>query len=242
MKLFTGLFRAARKRLATHDTDMGSFRDAINELVAGKDGMSDEDVAAKVEALKEITNDLPESEDKSKLLRFIEDFKEVKSQDEATAKSAGEAVADLFEKLDTEAMKDAPEFDSPEAEPAAEPVETEVAEEVVEETKEPAPEDGAEEVEAAKKEVCEDDDNSEYTLEEIYQFIKKRMAEDESCDVDQEEIQEDSAEEIEGEEVTEEDEDMTTDHAPHIPVTLKGNANNSGIAEMFANIKNGGIR
>lgn len=38
MKLFTGLFRAARKRTMTTDNDMGMFRTKLEELVAGKDG------------------------------------------------------------------------------------------------------------------------------------------------------------------------------------------------------------
>ena len=106
MKLITGLFRFARKRVQTTDTDMGAFRDKIDELVAKKDSLSDEEVESKVEELKTMSADLPESEDKGKLDRFLEDFKSVKEQDEATAKEAAGMVADLFEKLDTEAMQD----------------------------------------------------------------------------------------------------------------------------------------
>lgn len=104
MKLLTGLFRAARKRLMTTDNDMGMFRDKLMELVASKDKLSDEEVAAKVDELKGFTADLPGDEDKAKLDRFLDDFKAVKEQDEATAKEAAGMVADLFEKLDTAAM------------------------------------------------------------------------------------------------------------------------------------------
>ena len=105
MRLLTGLFRLARKRVLTTDTDMGAFRDKITELVEKKDSLSDDEITKKVEELKAMSADLPESDDKGKLDRFLEDFKSVKEQDRAAANEAAKMVADLFEKLDTEAMK-----------------------------------------------------------------------------------------------------------------------------------------
>lgn len=210
MKLLTGLFRAARKRRMTTDNDMGMFRTKLEELVAGKDSLKDEEVVAKVDELKGLTADLPDSEDKAKLDRFLDDFKAVKEQDEATAKEAAGMVADLFEKLDTAAMQDVPavepaaeESAEPEAEaeaPAEEPVE-EATEEIVEQTEVPA-----EEAEDA-------DPNPEYSLEEIYQFVKKRMAEDAACEDEAPEAEEEVSEE-------EKEEEVVTDHAPFIPVTM----------------------
>lgn len=232
MKLLTGLFRAARKRTMVTDNDMGMFRDKLNELVEGKDSLSDEEINAKVDELKGFTNDLPGDDDKAKLDRFLEDFKAIKDQDEATAKEAAGMVADLFEKLDTAAMQDVPaaaepaveeepaaEESAPEAEPAAEegPA-TETTEEVVEETV--APEGEADDAEPG--------DNAEYTLEEIYQFIKKRMAEDGEADAEPEE------------EVTEEEkEEVVTDHAPRIPVTVNQKSAAGSLGAMFAGIKRG---
>ena len=109
MKLLTGLFRYARKRTQTTDNDMGMFRTKLTELVEKKDSLPDEEVVKIVDELKGMTSDLPDADDKAKLDRFLEDFKSVKEQDEATAKEAASMVSDLFEKLDTEAMKDVPE-------------------------------------------------------------------------------------------------------------------------------------
>lgn len=215
MKLLTGLFRAARKRRMTTDNDMGQFRAKLDELVAGKDSLQDDEVVAKVDELKGYAADLPESEDKAKLDRFLEDFKSIKDQDEATAKEAAGMVADLFEKLDTEAMKDVPAAEpaaEAEAAPEAEPTEpaapvSEETEEIVEQTEVPA------------EEPAEDADPiSEYTAEEIYQYVKKRMKEDaESEDA----ACTDGAEEVEEvQEEEKEDEEVTTDHAPFIPVTM----------------------
>ena len=227
----TGLFRMARKRVQTTDNDMGMFREKLEGLVAKKDSLSDEDVSAKVEELKAMAVDLPDGDDKSKLERFLDDFKGVKGQDEATAKEAASMVADLFEKLDTEAMKDAP---------AVEEVEET---EKVDETEETS--DGCKDAEAGeakedepekkdgKDEVKDGDEaaNAEYTLEEIYQFIKKRMAEDAEASEEPEE---------EKEEVAEEEEEVVTDNAPRIPVTIGESKAQGSLGAMFAKIKEGG--
>lgn len=218
MKLLTGLFRFARKRVQTTDTDMGAFRDKITELVEKKDSLSDDEINGKVEDLKTMSADLPESDDKGKLDRFLEDFKSVKEQDGATAKEAAKMVADLFEKLDTEAMKDVPET-------AVKETETPPAEQKDGAAHEPetqAKDADGEEAAAPDSEKS----NAQYTLEEIYQFIKKRLAED-------------SGEKTEEKE--EEETETVTDHAPHIPVTMNGGAPSEGsIGAMFARIKQGG--
>ena len=140
MGLLTGLFRFARKRVQTTDNDMGMFREKLNELVEKKAELPDEEVVKRVDELKEMTVDLPDEEEKAKLDRFLEDFKSVKEQDDATAKEAASMVADLFEKLDTAAMKDVPE------------VETEETTETETTTEESAPET-TEEVEETVKET-----------------------------------------------------------------------------------------
>jgi len=239
MKLLTGLFRFARKRTQTTDNDMGMFRDKLTELVEKKDTLSDEEVAKYVDELKGMTSDLPDEDEKAKLDRFLEDFRSVKEQDEATAKEAASMVADMFEKLDTAAMKDIPDVGGEETETVEEtateeepltegaaPEATEEATEAVEETV--APEGEAEDA----------DPNADYSLEEIYQFIKKRMAEDEAATAAEDSCAEDSAEEVEEEE--KEEEEVVTDHAPHIPVTMNGTAAKGSLADMFNRIKEGG--
>lgn len=239
MGLLTGLFRAARKRTLTTDNDMGMFREKLTELVEKKAELPDEEVAKRVDELKEMTVDLPESEDKSKLDLYLEDIKSIKDQDDATAKEAASMVSDLFEKLDTEAMKEveggaetteeateevATEEEAPLVESEAAPEATEEATEAVEETVAPEEEEGKAE---------DADPNADYSLEEIYQFIKKRMAED-AC-------AEDSAEEVEEEKEEDEEEEVVADHAPRIPVTMNGTpAAKGSLADMFEEIKKGG--
>ena len=56
MKLLTGLFRAARKRVMTTDNDMGMFREKLTELVEKKDSLPDEELVKRVDELKEMYN------------------------------------------------------------------------------------------------------------------------------------------------------------------------------------------
>ena len=242
MKLLTGLFRFARKRVQTTDNDMGMFREKLTELVEKKAELPDEEVAKRVDELKEMTVDLPDEEGKAKLDRFLEDFKSVKEQDDATAKEAASMVSDLFEKLDTEAMKEvdggAEATEEAEEEVAAEEeaplVESEAAPEATEEANE-----AVEETVAPEEEAEDADPNPEYTLEEIYQFCKKRREEDEAAAAKDAACAEDSAEEVEEEE--DEEEEVVADHAPRIPVTMNGTpAAQGGLADMFNKIKAGG--
>lgn len=244
MKLLTGLFRMARKRVQTTDNDMGMFREKLTELVEKKDSLPDEEVVKRVDELKGMTEDLPDEDEKAKLGRFLEDFKSVKEQDEATAKEAASMVADLFEKLDTEAMKDVPdvggeetenveetETEEPQTEGLSDGEAEETAKETVEETV--APEEEAKDADAPL---------DEYTAEELYQYTKKRLIEEfgltpkESTDG----CAEDSAEEVE-EEKKEDEEEVVADHAPRIPVTMNGTpAAKGSLVDMFNRIKEGG--
>ena len=231
MKLLTGLFRMARKRTQTTDNDLGMFRKNLEDLVANKDSLSDEEVVEKVEELKAMGSDLPDGDEKAELERFLEDFKSVKEQDEASAKEAANMVADFFEKLDTAAMKDVPVIEEPAEETTEEVVEETVAPEGEEEAADADVTEALEAKTEEKEEVTDDEPLSEYTLEEIYQYVKRRTQEDmEASDI---------AEEVE-EEKKEDEEEVVTDHAPHIPVTINKTAPQGSLTEMFAKFKQGG--
>ena len=247
MKLLTGLFRAARKRVMTHDNDLGMFREKLNELVEKKAELPDEEVAKRVDELKEMTIDLPDDEEKAKLDRFLEDFKSIKEQDDAAAKEAASMVADLFEKLDTAAMKDVPDVGGEETTETVEETATEeapltegAAPEATEEATEAVEETVAPEGEAKTEDAEKPFD--EYTLEEIYQYCKKRKAEEageatDGCADSADEVEE------EKEEDKEEEEEVVTDNAPRIPVTMNGTtaaAPKGSLADMFKSIKEGG--
>lgn len=241
-KILTGLFRGARKKLQlTHDNDMGAFREKLNSIVEQKDSISDEELKSKIEELKSMISDLPDGDDKSQLERFLEDFANVKEQDSNVAKEASKQVADLFEKLDTSAMQDTPENVGLDTD------------EVVENAKEDEKEETADEDAPAKEnaETKDDDPNPKYSLEEVYQFIKKRMAEDSDAPAEDDETKDESEKVEEEKDVVEDDdkdaektsEEIAQDHAPRIIIKMtKDNAHRGGLYEMFEKIKQGDRR
>ena len=258
MGLITGLFRTMRKKLSlTQDTDMGAFRDKIKALVEEKDTLDEGAVTERVTELLAMTEDLPDGEDKEKLKRYLEDFKSIKDQDADVAMEASKAVADLFEKLDKDAMEtDLGAEPAPEEEKVEEEAEVEVA---APEDGEPAPEEEVKAEEEIKEEETGDaatevketvydptkgryetkdeDPDPEYSLEEIYQFIKKRMAED--AEAPEEEVEEKEEETVE-EETEAEDECGTKDHG--MPgITLGGGKAatkaNGGLDDLMKIIK-----
>ena len=77
-----------------------------------------------------------------------------------------------------------------------------------------------------KKETGDADPYPQYTLEEIWRFIKKRMAED----AEAEQTEKEKAEIVEKQE-------PVTDHAPRIPVTVMGSAAGNGLTDLFNTIK-----
>lgn len=241
MKLISGLFRFARKRLQTVDNDMGAFREKITELVEKKDSLTPEEISAKVTELQSLTNDLPESEDKSKLLRFLQDFNAVKEQDSATAQEAAKMTADLFEKCDTAAMQEVSATETPKTQDALVNANVNANGNTVSAAnaganngvgaKDDAPNENANENAGA--------DNAKYTLEELYQFIKKRMNED-CAAKDEAHDEKDGEKSDEKKEEEKKDEGTATDSAPRIPISLSSNAAAGTLADMFNKVKNGG--
>lgn len=201
-KFLTGLFRHASKKIGlVLDNIAEQFKTKIAELIAKKESLSDEDIAKEVDGLIGMCETLPETEGKAKLVRFLEDFKAVKTQDRKVAEEAAKAVTELFTQLDTEAAKDIPEA-----------VET-----GDEENKEEEAEDEEDEAEAEKKEETKDEDEKTPSLEDIYEYVKKRMGE-ETQDGDEED----------------EKKEVTADKAlPKIPVKLTSDgASRGGLDEL----------
>lgn len=212
----TGLFRAIRKRLSlVHDNEAGAFREKLGLLVEQKDKLSDDDIKAKVDELKSLCLDLPESEDKAQLERFLDDFTQVKEQDAKVAKAAADKVSELFEKLDSEALSDVP----------AEKTEDADCEEKAE---------GEKVADGDKMEIKETkDEEKNPSLEEIFEYVKKRLSEETSDS--EETVNEVSTEEVSDEETKEEE----GEEAPSIPVTMATNDNamKGGLADLFNSIK-----
>lgn len=103
MKVVSGLLRWAKQQLGlVKDTDLGSVRALLNTI-------NKENAEYVVEEVATLIGDIPESTGKETLLRFLADLKYAKDLDPAVLKTAANKTADLFEKLDAEAMKEVSE-------------------------------------------------------------------------------------------------------------------------------------
>lgn len=116
-KFASGLWHAAKKLAAgVTDSDLGAFRAKVEDLVGKRSTLDEAGIKSAVDELKGALADLPDSDEKGTLERVLEDFAVgLKEQDDATAAQAGKMVADLFEKLDGDAVADVTEKKEPPA-------------------------------------------------------------------------------------------------------------------------------
>ena len=268
-KIFTGLFMAARRHLMTRDAGADEFKTKLDDLVRGKDELTDEGVSSRVEELKTLTGDIPDGEEKSKLIRFLEDFKAVKEQSPEVAKEAAASVATLYESLCEQALKDAPEAGTDKNTNSGTTNENGDggnAEKMVQETKAPSPEgkpqdaDIANGIETAGKAAgsalgtaakiaASDDDGVNEEYEKIYQYCKKRAEQDAANGTADDDGKDDNAGGNGGKEdggnadsggkKDDENGGAVSDHAPHIPVNLHGAAQKGGLSDLFNMAKGG---
>ena len=101
----SGLIYAVRKLLGVKDASK-SFGDQVKELIADRSKLSDEDIIKRVDLLKDSIADLPESDNRAKLSRFIEDMGRIKEESDESATKIGEIVNSIYGTLDSEAMKE----------------------------------------------------------------------------------------------------------------------------------------
>lgn len=106
-KILSGLLRYAKKAAhGVNDADMGSFRNTIDDIVENRTRWTSEEMDEHCNTLMVFTQDLPDSEEKDKLLRFIADIPLIVGEDDETAKQVGDAISALYEQLDSDAMSD----------------------------------------------------------------------------------------------------------------------------------------
>lgn len=233
MKLLTNLFYSAKKKMqGVKDGENETFRDSLNSIVASKDSLSEEEISTKVDELKSTCSLLPDSEGKTLLERYLEDFKVVKNQDEETAQKAVETIANLFERLDSKASEE------PTTEPAKDEGET------VEEKKEETSEKSTD-----SNETKDEGKFSQEDLEQIWQFVKQKLEEETATTEgegksESEEVEEEKdVVEDDGKDAEKTSEEIAQDHAPRITIKMtKDNAHRGGLYEMFEKIKQGDRR
>ena len=104
----SGLIRAIKKRLhgVFDGNDTNSFEGVIDELTTSLQNIDDEGIKAKTASLIGFCDDLPDSEEKEKLLRYIADIPLLKEEESDVANEALNCIKETYHALDSDVNSD----------------------------------------------------------------------------------------------------------------------------------------
>ena len=103
--IHSGLIRAIKKRLTgvMDGTDNQSFESVVDEIGSTLQNIDEEGLKAKTASLVGYCDDLPDSDEKEKLLRYIADIPLLKDEDEEVANEALKCIKESYKTLDSDA-------------------------------------------------------------------------------------------------------------------------------------------
>lgn len=108
--IHSGLIRAVKRRLlGVNDEAPKGFEETVDELAGNIAGMDEETVKAKTASLIDACSDLPDSDEKEKLLRYIADIPLLKDEDKAVSDEALSCIKESYKSLDSDALSEATE-------------------------------------------------------------------------------------------------------------------------------------
>lgn len=147
--IHSGLIRAIKKRLTgvMDGNDNQSFESVVDEIGSTLQNIDEDGLKAKTASLVGYCDDLPDSDEKEKLLRYIADIPLLKDEDEQVATEALKCIKESYKTLDSDANseimettmeeeKKETEVPAQDAVPAPAPAEPQVEEAKAEEKKE----------------------------------------------------------------------------------------------------------
>jgi hypothetical protein len=104
----SGLIRAIKKRLhgVFDGNESLSFEGVVDEIATTIQNIDDEGLKAKTASLVGFCDDLPDSEEKEKLLRYIADIPLLKEEDEEVVNETLKCIKDSYNALDSDANSD----------------------------------------------------------------------------------------------------------------------------------------
>ena len=163
----SGLIRAIKKRLhgVFDGNESLSFEGVVDEIATTIQNIDEEGLKAKTASLVGFCDDLPDSEEKEKLLRYIADIPLLKEEDEEVVSETLKCIKDSYHALDSDANSDVMNTnkDKENAMPTEEnkPVEEPKKDELPQTTSEPSapaePKKDETSVEEKKKDGCDGD-------------------------------------------------------------------------------------
>lgn len=103
--IHSGLIRAIKKRLTgvMDGNDNQSFESVVDEIGSTLQNIDEDGLKAKTASLVGYCDDLPDSDEKEKLLRYIADIPLLKDEDEQVATEALKCIKESYKTLDSDA-------------------------------------------------------------------------------------------------------------------------------------------
>jgi len=105
MQRKSGLIYAVRKLLGVKDAGKG-FCDQVVDLINDRAKIDEKEIAKRVQVLRDSIVDLPVSDGKAKLDRFVEDLDRIKEESDESASEIVKIVNGLYTTLDAAAVED----------------------------------------------------------------------------------------------------------------------------------------
>lgn len=108
MAVHSGLLYFVKKKLGgiNDGNDVNSFGSIIDKLTANIKNVSDEELSGMTESLIKCVNDLPDSDEKEKVIRYIADIPLLKEEDEKVVNEALSCIKESFNSLDSDAVSE----------------------------------------------------------------------------------------------------------------------------------------
>lgn len=106
-QIHSGLLRFLHKKSkGVADSEDDVFLQILEDAKANFKSWNEQDIESHTDSLLTLTKDLPDSEEKHKLQRYIADIPVLKGEDDATVAAALDAICSLYTSLDTDAISD----------------------------------------------------------------------------------------------------------------------------------------
>jgi len=108
MAVHSGLLYFVKKKLSgvNDGNDANSFGSIIDKLTANIKNVSDEELSGMTESLIKCVKDLPDSDEKEKVIRYIADIPLLKEEDEKVVDEALSCIKESFNSLDSDAVSE----------------------------------------------------------------------------------------------------------------------------------------
>ena len=108
MAVHSGLLYYVKKKLSgiNDGNDTNSFGGIIDKLTTNIKNISDEELSGMTESLIKCVKDIPDSDEKEKIVRYIADIPLLKDEDEKVVNEALSCIKESFNSLDSDAVSE----------------------------------------------------------------------------------------------------------------------------------------